>query len=120
MNKNLICSSKDLADIKASLLDRMSIRNMRGKKNNSADGQFDIMLCMGTSCIASGAEKIKTALEAEISKHGLQKKVSIHTDSCPSADSQQKREKVEIVETGCNGFCAMGPIMLIYPGGYFY
>jgi NADH:ubiquinone oxidoreductase subunit F (NADH-binding)/NADPH-dependent glutamate synthase beta subunit-like oxidoreductase/(2Fe-2S) ferredoxin len=120
MNKNLIRSNKDLADIKASLLDRMSIRNMRGKKNNSADGQFDIMLCMGTSCIASGAEKIKTALEAEISKHGLQKKVSIHTDSCPGADSQQKREKVEIVETGCNGFCAMGPIMLIYPGGYFY
>ncbi|MBU8901284.1 MAG: FAD-dependent oxidoreductase [Victivallales bacterium] len=123
MNKNLIRSSKDLTDIQAKMADRMVLRSMCGKNNNSADGQFDIMLCMGTSCISSGAEEIKIALETEIAKHGLQEKVAIHTDKCPGPDchsKQDKREKVEIVETGCNGFCAMGPIMLIYPGGYFY
>ena len=123
MNKNLIHSSKDLDNIKASLQSRMSLRDMRGEKNNSADGQIDVMLCMGTSCISSGAEEIKTALEAEITKHNLQEKVAIHTDTCPGSECHQKlqhREKVEIVETGCNGFCAAGPIMLIYPGGYFY
>ncbi len=121
MNKNLIRTSKDLDKIQAKMADRMVLRDMHGEENSSADGQFDVMLCMGTSCISSGAAEIKTALEAEIAKHGLQKKVTIHTDSCPGKDHKpQKREKVEIVETGCNGFCAMGPIIVVYPGGYFY
>ena len=25
-----------------------------------------------------------------------------------------------LFETGCNGFCAAGPIIVVYPGGYFY
>ena len=29
-------------------------------------------------------------------------------------------DEVSIVETGCNGFCAGGPIMVVYPGGFFY
>jgi NADH-quinone oxidoreductase subunit F/NAD(P)H dehydrogenase (quinone)/NADP-reducing hydrogenase subunit HndC len=29
-------------------------------------------------------------------------------------------EKVKVVITGCNGFCAEGPIMVVYPGGIFY
>jgi NADP-reducing hydrogenase subunit HndC len=27
---------------------------------------------------------------------------------------------VRVVETGCRGFCAMGPVMIIYPEGIFY
>ena len=121
MNKNLIRTSKDLDKIQAEMADKMLLRSMHGKKKSSANGQFDVMLCMGTSCISSGAAKIKAALEDEIAKHGLEKKVTIHTDSCPTKEHKsQKRGKVEIVETGCNGFCAMGPIIVVYPGGYFY
>ena len=29
-------------------------------------------------------------------------------------------EEIKIVETGCNGFCAMGPIMVVYPEGVIY
>jgi NADH:ubiquinone oxidoreductase subunit F (NADH-binding)/NADPH-dependent glutamate synthase beta subunit-like oxidoreductase/(2Fe-2S) ferredoxin len=122
MNKNIIKSRDKLAEIQKTMSKRMSLRDMHGKKNDSANGKFDIMLCMGTSCISSGAEKVKTALETAISNNGLQEKVTIHTDSCPtkSHEKQPKREKVEILQTGCNGFCAAGPIMVIYPGGYFY
>ncbi len=120
MNKKKIRNPGDLAKIQKTVTGRMSLRSMNGKKNNAADGKFDVMLCMGTSCISSGAERIKAALEVEISKHGLQEKVSIHTDSCPGSKSKQAREKVEIVQTGCNGFCAAGPIIVVYPGGYFY
>ena len=28
--------------------------------------------------------------------------------------------EVAVVQTGCNGFCACGPIMVVYPGGFFY
>ncbi len=60
-----------------------------------------ILLCGGTACRASGSEAIHKALIDELTK----KKLS---------------EEVRVVETGCNGFCAAGPIMVIYPEGTFY
>jgi NADH:ubiquinone oxidoreductase subunit F (NADH-binding)/(2Fe-2S) ferredoxin/NAD-dependent dihydropyrimidine dehydrogenase PreA subunit len=59
------------------------------------------MLCGGTGCIAGGSLKLKEALEEELRKQGLQ-------------------EEVQLVLTGCNGFCAEGPVMTIYPDGVFY
>jgi NADH-quinone oxidoreductase subunit F len=29
-------------------------------------------------------------------------------------------EEIKVVETGCNGFCAMGPIIVVYPEGIIY
>jgi NADH-quinone oxidoreductase subunit F/NAD(P)H dehydrogenase (quinone)/NADP-reducing hydrogenase subunit HndC len=29
-------------------------------------------------------------------------------------------DKIRLVETGCNGFCAAGPIMVVHPGDIFY
>ena len=60
-----------------------------------------LLLCGGTGCHATGSLKLIPALKAEIEAKGLQ-------------------EKVVVVETGCNGFCALGPIMVVQPGGYFY
>lgn len=59
------------------------------------------MMCAGTGCIASGSLEVRKALEEEIKRRGLE-------------------EDVQIVLTGCNGFCAMGPIMVVYPEGIFY
>jgi len=60
-----------------------------------------LLLCGGTGCHASGALKVKAALLDEISKRGLS-------------------EEVKVVETGCNGFCAQGPLMVAYPEGVIY
>jgi NADH-quinone oxidoreductase subunit F len=60
-----------------------------------------LLLCGGTGCHASGALKVKSALIDEISKKGLS-------------------EEVKIVETGCNGFCAQGPLLVVYPEGVIY
>jgi NADH:ubiquinone oxidoreductase subunit F (NADH-binding)/(2Fe-2S) ferredoxin/NAD-dependent dihydropyrimidine dehydrogenase PreA subunit len=59
------------------------------------------MLCAGTGCIASGSLDVKEALEKELAKRNLQ-------------------DEVQVVTTGCNGFCAQGPIMVCYPDGIFY
>lgn len=59
------------------------------------------MLCGGTGCIAGGSLKLKTAFDAEINKRGLQ-------------------NEINIVLTGCNGFCAEGPVMTVYPDDIFY
>ena len=59
------------------------------------------LICGGTGCTSSGSMKIKEALEKEIAAKGLE-------------------EEVKIVQTGCFGLCALGPIMIIYPEGTFY
>jgi NADH-quinone oxidoreductase subunit F len=60
-----------------------------------------LLLCGGTGCHASGSLNVKKALVAELLKRGLS-------------------EEIKLVETGCNGFCAMGPIMVVYPEGVIY
>ncbi len=60
-----------------------------------------LMLCAGTGCVASGTAKVRTALEQELAKKGLS-------------------EEIRIVMTGCNGYCAEGPVMAVYPDGVFY
>ncbi len=63
--------------------------------------RLQIMMCAGTGCIASGSLDVKNALERELAKRNLQ-------------------NEVQIVMTGCNGFCAMGPLVVVYPDGIFY
>ncbi|PKN35302.1 MAG: hydrogenase [Deltaproteobacteria bacterium HGW-Deltaproteobacteria-19] len=60
-----------------------------------------LLLCGGTGCHASGSLAVKKALVAELMKRNL-------------------AEEIKVVETGCNGFCAQGPIMVVYPEGIIY
>jgi len=60
-----------------------------------------VMLCAGTGCVSNGAFRIKKSLEREIEKHNLQ-------------------DEVGVVMTGCNGFCAQGPVAVVRPDGIFY
>ena len=60
-----------------------------------------LLLCGGTGCHASGSLAVKKALLAELDKRGL-------------------TQDIKLVETGCNGFCAQGPIMVVYPEGVIY
>jgi NADH:ubiquinone oxidoreductase subunit F (NADH-binding)/(2Fe-2S) ferredoxin/ferredoxin len=61
----------------------------------------NLMVCAGTGCVACGSVKIKDALKAELKARRLE-------------------DEIQIVLTGCNGFCANGPIMAVYPEGIFY
>ncbi|MBU1598611.1 SLBB domain-containing protein, partial [bacterium] len=61
----------------------------------------NLLICAGTGCVACGSFKVKQALEEELKKHNLQ-------------------NEIKIVLTGCNGFCARGPITIVYPEGIFY
>jgi len=63
--------------------------------------RMHLMLCAGTGCVSNGSYRIQAALERELAKHSLQ-------------------EEVAVVMTGCNGFCAQGPIMTVQPDGIFY
>ena len=63
--------------------------------------RMHLMLCAGTGCVSGGSYKIKEALERELTKHKL-------------------TDEVTVVMTGCNGFCAQGPVMVVQPDEIFY
>jgi NADH-quinone oxidoreductase subunit F/NAD(P)H dehydrogenase (quinone)/NADP-reducing hydrogenase subunit HndC len=80
----------ELEKIKAEHAERMAFKD-----------KTYLLLCGGTGCHATGSLKVKDALLAALESAGL-------------------RSTVDVVETGCNGFCAMGPIMVVHPGDIFY
>ena len=60
-----------------------------------------VLVCGGTGCTSSGATKIIESLNKEINKAGLM-------------------DEVSVVQTGCHGLCALGPIIVVYPEATFY
>lgn len=60
-----------------------------------------LMVCGGTGCIAGGSLKIKDSLEATLKEKNIS-------------------DKYKVILTGCNGFCAHGPLLLVQPEGIFY
>ncbi len=62
---------------------------------------IQLMVCGGTGCHATGSIAVIDRLREEIAARDM-------------------NDKVRVVETGCNGFCAAGPIMVVHPGDIFY
>ena len=61
----------------------------------------DILCCGGTGCHASSSNVLMENLRAEIKAAGLE-------------------NDVKVIQTGCFGFCAQGPIVKIMPDNVFY
>lgn len=60
-----------------------------------------VLVCGGTGCTSANAPAIIEALDAQIAEKGL-------------------ADEIKVVQTGCHGLCALGPIMIVYPEGCFY
>ena len=66
-----------------------------------ANYRMSLLVCAGTGCVSNNSFKVKTALEKELGRHGL-------------------AEEIQVISTGCNGFCANGPIVVVKPDNIFY
>ena len=60
-----------------------------------------VLICGGTGCTSSGSKAIQAAFAESIERNGL-------------------ADEVKIVQTGCFGLCALGPVVIVYPDGTFY
>ena len=60
-----------------------------------------VLICGGTGCTSSGSLKIQDEFARCLEANGL-------------------TEEVKIVQTGCFGLCALGPVVIIHPEGTFY
>lgn len=82
-----------------------ALRHLLGLRLNEAGHKAgferDILVCGGTGCIASASNDIVANLNAALAANGLAK-------------------KVQVLKTGCFGFCEKGPIVLVQPEHVFY
>ena len=62
---------------------------------------MQILVCGGTGCKASESEEIRSSFVNLLSKYGLE-------------------DEVQVVMTGCFGFCEKGPIVEMMPDKTFY
>ena len=60
-----------------------------------------VLICGGTGCTSSGSKSIQAAFDSALAAQGL-------------------TDEVKIVQTGCFGLCALGPVVIVHPDGTFY
>ena len=63
--------------------------------------RVEVLACTGTGCVAGGSYDVAAAIAAEAQKKGL-------------------TDEVQVIRTGCQGFCARGPIVIVQPDNVFY
>ena len=73
----------------------------QGSEGNKETGRMHVMICAGTGCVSNKSLLVRDALEEELEKRDL-------------------TEEIQVVTTGCQGFCAQGPLAVILPDGILY
>ncbi|MEW6623670.1 MAG: NADH-quinone oxidoreductase subunit NuoF [Bacillota bacterium] len=60
-----------------------------------------VLICAGTGCVSSGSMKVTDSLISRVKEKGLE-------------------DSLQVVATGCHGFCEQGPIVIVEPEDIFY
>ncbi|MCQ2174502.1 MAG: NADH-quinone oxidoreductase subunit NuoF [Bacteroidales bacterium] len=103
-----ISSLKDLEQIKARTLPRLELRNESSPQTGAetcglekGTGKIQVLTCGGTGCKASDSAGIAKRMNECIERFGV-------------------ADRVEVITTGCFGFCEKGPIVKVMPDNTFY
>ncbi|MBM4163202.1 MAG: NADH-quinone oxidoreductase subunit NuoF [Lentisphaerae bacterium] len=78
-----------------------ALKGWKARLQRAAGTREEIRVCVGGSCLASGARDVEAALQTALAAQGLAKKVTVR-------------------ETGCMGPCARGPVLLVASDQTFY
>ncbi|MCL1809066.1 MAG: FAD-dependent oxidoreductase [Clostridiales bacterium] len=62
---------------------------------------YQVLICYGTGCVSANCEEVRNVLVEELEKHGL-------------------TSKVAVIERGCMGTCAVGPVVYVLPDETYY
>ncbi len=96
----MLTSRKELQAFRAQATERMQAENKR------------IIVCAGAGCVSKGALKIYDKFADIMKQKGI--KFSLELQKEPHSDS------VRLKESGCHGFCEIGPLVRIEPQGWLY
>ncbi|MGB4609009.1 MAG: NADH-ubiquinone oxidoreductase-F iron-sulfur binding region domain-containing protein [Saccharofermentanales bacterium] len=89
-----------LYELHENLKSLLDLRSDELQADEAKSGPRDILVCGGTGCHSSQSAEIITALREKIADAGL--------------------EDIKVIQTGCFGFCAQGPIVKVQPENIFY
>ena len=95
---NKITSKADLDKVYEEAKVRLALRLAAGKIDSE---KKDILCCGGTGCHASASQELMANLREGIKAAGLD-------------------GSVRVIQTGCFGSCAQGPIVKVMPDNVFY
>ena len=98
--QNRINSLSDLEKLQVYEIQKIGHRSGSSTGNQDISSR-EILVCVGGGCLASGALEICKAFDQAITHHEL-------------------NHKVKVVQTGCMGPCAAGPVAKIMPDNVFY
>ena len=90
---------QDLKDIKAAKGGQVNIRFNPDTAEKAV--KTYVLVCGGTGCQSNHSVEVMEELGKLIEAAG-------------------KKDDVQIIQTGCQGLCAKGPIMVVHPGNVFY
>ena len=79
-----------------------------------------VIVCAGTGCVASGSLRVHARLEEELERAGLPVVLELRRENVAEATEKGNGEPVHLSESGCQGFCQMGPLVTIEPQGILY
>ncbi len=96
----MIKSRQELQALRESVAKRMNAENKR------------IIICAGAGCVSKGALKIYDKFAQIMKDKGVE--FSLELQKEPHSDS------VRLKQSGCHGFCEIGPLVRIEPQGWLY
>ncbi len=78
------------------------LSDIKNRYNNELEKyKYIIYVCSGAGCVSSGCSFVRDAVINEVQNMGM-------------------KSEVKVLETGCMGTCAVGPVMLVMPDKIFY
>jgi len=95
--------------------DVMTLEQRKARFEKSAAAQKPrIIICAGTGCVAGGSIKIFDRFREKLTEKGLS--VAVVLDS----DLEHGHGDHALTQSGCQGFCQMGPLVTLHPQGILY
>ncbi len=72
-----------------------------------------VIICAGTGCVANGSLKVFKEFTKQLQIFNIEHLIELKFE-------EENKEKVLVSESGCQGFCQMGPLVTIEPDGIMY
>jgi NADH-quinone oxidoreductase subunit F len=81
-----------------------------------SNGVRTVAVCTGTGCLASGAMAVVEALRLALKGAGF----TVVESLAEARSAAEPQKTIYLGKSGCQGFCAMGPLVTIRPAGILY
>ena len=76
---------------------------------------YQINICAGTGCIANGALRVYEEFLKQLEKYEINLVVNLITEEHTNTENS-----AFVYQSGCHGFCQMGPLVDVHPLGVLY